>query len=102
MEFEPTVDTPKQDMEKGHKRLSTVNPCSFDVSVGVIGSEGGAAHGLCPENEVGNHEERCFWNLDGAPGTLALSNSFLKRAENRGHRHTRYFSLVDIIMIVRN
>lgn len=66
-----TVDVKENDIKKGYKRLSILNSCSFEVNLGVTGSEWGVSkNNQCPPHQVDNKNGRCFWDLTEAPKTL--------------------------------
>ncbi|CAM9256931.1 unnamed protein product, partial [Sphacelaria rigidula] len=54
------------------KRLSVLNSCSFEVQLGVTGSDAGpSTQGDCAVNQVDNGRGRCFWHLHNFPPNLA-------------------------------
>ena len=47
------------------KELVVKNSCSFDISVGMTGSDNGPSEGeKCPDSQKYNGNGRCFWYLD--------------------------------------
>lgn len=66
-------DEPSLSVGPSHdgKEISIVNSCSFDVELGVTGSDKGPSNqGVCAENQIDNGSGRCFWFLKDHPKTL--------------------------------
>ena len=54
------------------KGLDILNSCSFEVQLGVTGSEKGPSkNGVCAVNQVDNGEGRCFWFFESLPTKLS-------------------------------
>ena len=47
------------------KKITVLNSCSFDISVGITGSDNGISlDESCPKYQKNNGNGRCFWSLD--------------------------------------
>lgn len=62
--YKETKKDPNVEIE-GHKRLTVLNSCSFDISTGMTGSDEDPSYGSqCPKFQKDNGNGRCFWSLD--------------------------------------
>lgn len=53
------------------KRFEIVNSCSFEVQLGVTGSDKGPSkNGSCADNQKDNGHGRCFWYFEDYPESL--------------------------------
>lgn len=73
LNVEPYVESNVElepEFQNTFKRLTILNSCSFDVNIGVTGSDkGDSKDGVCPKFQTNNGDGRCFFTLD-APDTL--------------------------------
>lgn len=64
------------------KHLEILNSCSFDVELGMTGSDKGPSKdGKCRQNQVLNGNGRCFWYLD-LPATLSPGKKWAVKLES--------------------
>ena len=72
------------------KQITVKNSCTFEVEVGSTGSDKGPSkNGVCPENQIDNGNERCFWNLTDFPDKLEVGGEY---TINLGSKDDHLFS----------
>ena len=73
-EIPEVIETPE--VTGNGKNFIVLNSCSFDISIGMTGSDNGPSDGECPKYQEYNENGRCFWSLD-TPDTLKSGEDYL-------------------------